>query len=82
VKILDRLEAIDWDIMSKARTLMDRKVKELDLLLKAHKESLEASLTQWKRKNTDMEAQYERIAKWIEMFTQMNQELNRKFFGF
>ena len=43
VSIIDKLEEINWDIMGKATALMNKKVADLDKLLEAHKDSIQAS---------------------------------------
>jgi hypothetical protein len=81
LRILHRLDKIDWGMMRKAEAMTADTLSEFRTMIDAFQKSLAHDFKHWKRKNLALQGKYENMTLWVRMFAQMNEKLKAEFFN-
>ena len=81
IKLLEKVDKVDWTVMRKAEQLTTDTLSEFKAIVKAFEQSIKDDFQRWRHKNANLEGKYENVTLWVKMITQINKQLQQEFFN-
>lgn len=72
LRLLEKLDKIDWGVMRKAEAMTTSTLAEFRKVVNAFEDSIKGDFRTWRHKNQDLQSKYESITLWVKMMSQVN----------